>query len=464
MTKRWLTGAVFTVLFAGCGAKECKLEDPTSCPGDQACEQVTGRTTPLCFAPVTLAGKVFDVSSSAAISGALVLATDENGAPAGLAVTSGSDGTYSLRIPSVRSDDQGAFVARKVLLRSQAKNFLPFPSGARVSLPIDTSAATRTDASKPYVLQSPQTDLGLSPVPANEQNLPSVSGAVEMGEGQKAVLLVLGDGGSGAGRTALAAADGQFTFFNVPSGGWKLSAYSRGVNYTGVDVAVQGTDVTGVLVKKATTSTATLSGSVQLVAGANGAGTSVVLVVESTFIETLGRGEVPPGLRAPEAGVAPNITGSWSITGIPDGKYVVLAAFENDGNVRDPDPGISGTQLQRITVANGAVSGASAPSFKVTGAVGLVSPGREGVETTSATPTFTWEQYSNADGYVLRVFDTLGVERWQTTLGDKSMVTVAYAGPALTAGQFYQWRVTAMRRSAPTSQTEELRGLFRVQP
>ena len=160
----------------------------------------------------------------------------------------------------------------------------------------------------------------------------------------------------------------------------------------------------------------------QLVAGANGAGTSVVLVVESTFIETLGRGEVPPGLRAPEGGTAPNITGNWSITGIPDGKYVVLAAFENDGNVRDPDPGISGTQLQRITVANGAVSGASSPSFKVTGAVGLVSPGAEGVEATGATPTFKWEQYSNADGYVLKVFDTLGIELWQTMLGDKHKI------------------------------------------
>ena len=446
-------------LLTACGPRECKLDDASTCPAEQICEQVQGKK-PTCFAPVMLQGKVSDLSNGAAIEGALVLATDENGAPAGPAVTSAKDGAYSLRVPSTRTDDKGAFLSRKVMLRSQAKNFVPFPSGARVSLPIDTSAATRTDEAKPFVLTSPQTDIGLTPVDAAAKDLPSVSGTVEMSAEQKSVLLVLEPGG----RTALAAADGKFTFFNVPASALKLSAYSRAANYTVLDVTVASADVTGLELKKSTTGTATLSGNVQLVAGANNGGTSVVLVVESTFVEALGRGEVPPGLRAPEGGVAPNVTGAWSIAGIPDGKYVVLAAFENDGNVRDPDPGISGTQIQRITVAGGAITPASNPSFKVTGAVGMTGPGFEGVETTSATPTFAWTVYSNADGYVLRVFDSLGVEKWQTALGDKSIVTAAYAGPALGAGQFYQWRVTAMRRGAPTSQTEELRGLFRVQP
>ena len=190
----------------------------------------------------------------------------------------------------------------------------------------------------------------------------------------------------------------------------------------------------------------------------------MMLVVESTFIEALGRGEAAPGLRAPEGGTPPNISGAWSISGIPEGKYVVLAAFENDGNVRDPDPGISGTQLQRITVAGGAITPAVQPAFKVTAAVGLVSPGRDGVDSTSATPTFTWETHSNAESYVLRVFNGLGNELWLNPIADKNSTTAVYAGPALAAGQFYQWRLTAIRRGAPTSYTEELRGLFRVQP
>lgn len=449
------------IALSACGPQECKLDDPKSCPTDLTCEQVQGKEKPQCFAPVTLGGKVFDIGTEVGIEGALVLATDENGAPAGLAVTTAADGTYTLRIPSVRTDDKGAFVSRKVLLRSQAKNYVPFPSGSRISLPIDTAAATRSEENKPYELKSVQTDVALSPVESSAQNLPSVSGKVEISADQKSVLLVL-ESGSGPGRTALAGADGAFTFFNVPAGTWKLSAYTRGVNYSALDVAVSGSDVTGLEVKKSTVGTASLSGSVQLVAGANNAGTSVVLVVESTFIETLGRGEVPPGLRAPEGGTAPNVTGAFTISGIPDGKYVVLAAFENDGNVRDPDPGISGTQIQRITVANGALSPAVSPAFKVTAAVNLVSPGRDGVADTSATPTFTWDVYSNADGYQLRVYDSLGVQQWELIIVGKDTVTARYAGPALTAGRYYQWKVVAYRRLAPTSQTEELRGLFRV--
>jgi hypothetical protein len=454
-----LLGGLLALSLSACGPAECKLDDPSSCPKEQVCEVVTGKDKPLCFAPVQLEGRVYDLSTTSGIEGASVVATDENGAPAGPAVISTTDGKYTLRVPSTRTDDKGTYTARKVLLRSQAKNYVPFPSGSRISLPVDTSAAMREADGKPYILKSAQTDIGLSPVMAASMNLPTVSGTVEMSADQKSVMLVLEPGGV----TTLAASDGKFTFFNVPAGTFKISAYSRGVNYTPVDVTVAADEVKDLAVKKASTSTATLSGSVQLVAGANNAGTSVVLVVESTFVESLGRGEVPPGLRAPESG-APNISGSWTISGIPDGRYVVLAAFENDGNVRDPDPGISGTQIQHIVVSGGALTPSVSPAFKVTGAVAIVSPGKDGVEDTGATPTFTWSVYSNADAYQLKVFDGLGNTIWTNDIGSKDTVTAAYGGPALTAGQFYQWRVTAIRRSAPTSQTEELRGLFRVAP
>ncbi|MFT3707283.1 MAG: hypothetical protein QM817_06415 [Archangium sp.] len=111
---------------------------------------------------------------------------------------------------------------------------------------------------------------------------------------------------------------------------------------------------------------------------------------------------------------------------------------------------------------SGGVISSGAPSFKITGAVELNSPGKDGIDSVSATPTFSWGSYSNADAWVVRVFDQLGNQIWEQSIGDKGTTTLTYAGPALTAGQYYQWRVTAMRRGAPTSLSEELRGLFKV--
>lgn len=448
--------ALMMVIASACAPRECDVSDPNTCRTDQVCEQVEGGKSQ-CFAPVFVNGQVFDLSNSAGVAGAQVLATDENGAPIGVPVTSKSDGTYSMRVPATRSNDKGALAAKKLMLRSQAKNYVPFPSGARISLPIDLTTATRAGENEAWILSSELTGIGLSPVSASELGLPTVSGTIEAGA---AVLVVL-EQGTARGRSTLAAPDGSFSFFNVPPGDATISAYRRNQNYTPATVTVADVDVTGVTLARAAAVPASLSGSVQLVAGANGDGTSVVLAVESTFIEALGRGEVPPGLRAPGTG-APDITGAWSITGIPDGKYVVLAAFENDDNVRDPDQGISGTDLVHIVVAGGSLTGASSPQFKVTGSVKMVSPGAEGIDETSATPTFTWKKYSNADAYTLKVFNALGDLIWTFEIPDGGTTSAAYAGPALAVGQTYQWRLIANRNGGPTSFTEELRGLFIV--
>ena len=463
MTTRVLTVAtLFTAaIFSGCAQRECRLDDPNACSADTTCEAVQNRTTGLCLPPVVVEGKVFDLASKAGIEGAQVTALDANGAPVGAGAVTAADGTYKLRVPSTRTDEQGNFVARKVLLRAQAKNYVPFPSGTRVSLPLDTADATRADANQPWVKAGGLADIGLQALPAGEQGRPAVRGKVEVSGDQKGVLVAL-EPATGMALTTIPAADGTFVVFNVPAGTWQAQAYSRGYNYTSVPVTVASADVAGVDLKKAGTAAATMGGQVQLVAGANNAGTSVVMVLESTFNASLVRGEVPPGLRAPEPGVAPNISGAYSITGIPDGKYVVLAAFENDDNVRDPDPGISGTQIQHVTVTAGAVS--VNPSFKVTGAVKMVGPGAgDTVELITGSPTFRWEAYSNADGYQLVVLDALGNKVWENLTVPAGSTSLAYGGPALEAGRTYQWRVTAMRRGAPTSMTEDLRGLFQLQ-
>ncbi|MGA9523046.1 MAG: hypothetical protein WBV82_16375 [Myxococcaceae bacterium] len=278
-------------------------------------------------------------------------------------------------------------------------------------------------------------------------------------------MLVVAEAAGQTGNSAIADASGEFIVFNVPPGAWTVRGFSQGVNYTPAELTVEaGTDVTGVELARDTTPVGKIDGSVQVVS-ATGA-TSVVLVVASTFNENLARGEVPPGLRTPAPGTSPNIVGDFTIEGVPDGDYVVLAAFESDGLVRDPNTNTSGTELQRVTVSNGAANREA--TFKITDAVEIVSPGAgDTLEATSAIPTFTWVKYPQTQAYNVYVFDTFGNEVWSAvdlSLGSSGNVSLDYGGPALQSGQIYQWRAVAIANGGqPISQTEDLKGVFRVE-
>jgi hypothetical protein len=138
----------------------------------------------------------------------------------------------------------------------------------------------------------------------------------------------------------------------------------------------------------------------------------VVLVPVSVFNDNLLRGPVPFGLRAPDPGLDPDVSGAFTIFGVPAGTYKVLAAFENDFLVRDPDTSIGGTELQEITVESGRDQ-TIAEGFKITGALDVVGPGAEVPEVVSGTPTFVFADDSSEDGYIVRVFDVFGEVMWE---------------------------------------------------
>jgi hypothetical protein len=232
----------------------------------------------------------------------------------------------------------------------------------------------------------------------------------------------------------------------------------------------EGQTTSGVDLARLGGASGSVSGNVTIVNAPGGSATSVVLVVASTFNATTKRGDVPPGLRAPRSG-APNVDGSFTIDGVPDGTYKVLAAFENDGLVRDPDPNIAGTQIVEVTSTGNATT--LPESFKITGALTVVSPGG-GDEPTAVmgAPTLIWADDSSEDYYVLEVFDSAGNLIWEDPdvpgVSGSPTVSVLYAGPALEPGRTYQFRATSWRDTGgsdpgPISNTEDLHGLMIAQ-
>ena len=418
-----------------------------------------------CYAPTILRGMVKDTSNGEPVKGAHVMALNEQGAPVTDVAETDATGNYELAVPAAR-DDGGKPVDTKFTLRAAAQDYQAFPYGARVSLPVDVEGAPVEDGR--YVVESALTTIDLIPLPAGDRSRIEGSIVAHDGDADAPVggVLVVAKGDDGV-ESAISDQSGAFTVFNVPAGEQELKAYGANIQIESKSVTVTEDSLTGVSLHELDGATTTVSGSVQLVNAAGGSKTSVILVVEDTFDKDVARGEAPRGLRSPETG-APNVSGAFSITGVPAGKYVVLAAYENDDLVRDPDTNISGTDFVHIEVMAGEPTLAISDGFKVTQALGTVSPGVEGPEAVTEKPDLVWMDDSSEDGYDLRVFDALGNEVWQKlelppVKGAKN-VTVKYEGP-LDPGMYYQFRVTSWREPgqgerAPISTTEDLRGVF----
>jgi hypothetical protein len=443
---------VFGVVAQGCSSgpatnAACSIEAQTGCKQGQVCETVAGKG-PACFEPVSFVGKVIDAQTSAGIASARVVARDPNGAAVSNVAVSAADGTYKLVVPAPRDAD-GKPVSAQYTLRADAQNYAPFPSGLRVALPIDVKTATGT----PPIVQSSPTTIAL--LPLGKTGLGRIAGTVKSTSAPPGGTLVVAQGGA----TGIADRAGAFVVFNVEAGAKEVRGYASGVNLKPATAnVVADQEAGGVDLLEAGAATASVTGSVNIVNAPGGSVTSVVLAVEDTFNANLERGDVPRGLRAG------NVTGAFEIKNVPDGKYVVLAAFENDGLVRDPDPNIAGTQIPHITMAGAAIA---AGNFKVTEALAVISPGANDPEPVMGNPTFAWKDDSSETGYALVVFDDFGTKVWEDTMipsfKGSGNPTLLYAGPALTKTRYYQWRVTSLKMGAPISKSEELRGVFIAQ-
>lgn len=440
------------MFLAGCGDpnKEDDTNDETDpacepatedgCADLQVCEEVDGGE-PACFDPLYIGGSVFALSDGAPIGEARVVVMDVNGAPVSEVAISDPDGAYRVMVPTTRQED-GTPVSYAVTLRADAAGFMPFPSSFRPALPVDTSGAAAVTGA--WLVANSSTDIGLIEVPLGT-GTGIIAGTCEIPEIGGGALVTAGRASGIADR------DGSFAIFNLDPGSYTVNAWRAGFDYTPASASVSADLTTTVSLSLAGEASGEVNGSVQIVNAPGGSVTSVILVVESTFDEALARGELPPGLRAG------GVSGSFSISGVPAGDWVVLAAFENDDLVRDPDPSIGGTQIQHVTVNGDTVS---TEGFKVTEALAILSPAQG--EQVNDSPTLSWVDDSSEDEYWIVVYDAFGRVIWETVVdratGDDP--SVAWGGPPLDVGMYYQLKVTSIKDGDPISTSEDLSGVF----
>lgn len=440
--------------------------DPAAsqCGGNLVCAELESGEHK-CFLPILITGSVFDAKTTGPAAGAHVIALDEQStAITDVAVTDAA-GKYELDVPTVRvatGEPAPGFFKSSFTMRSSSAGYQTFPGGIRTALPIDANSAKQSAAG--WVIETPLTKIALVPLPAEELGRVAISGQVKADKGSAGVLVVAeSDKGSAS---ALSDASGHYTIFNVADGNYTVSGYAVGLQLKSAPATVQGKAVTGIDLAQSSDALGSISGSLQLVNASSGTATSVVLVVASTFSDTFVRGEVPRGLRTPLSG-PPSVTGEFTIADVPQGNYVVLAGFEDDLLVLDPDPNISGTQLVKVKVDAPGTAITLPSSFKVTDSLVIKAPGAQEAEAVSEPLTFRWVDDSSEEYYSIVVYDSYGNTVWENPMVPSvsgGEVTVPYGGPKLEQGLYYQFRATSWRspggKPGAISKTEDLLGVF----
>ncbi len=455
-------------------------EDPEAriCADGFVCEPVAASEGYVCSTPLRIRGLIHDALNGLPLPDAYVTVLDQTGAPSSDVSISAIDGSYELLVSAYRNE--AGDVPNDAIYKLQvfAADYQPFPYGVRPALPIDTGEAKvetetivdpDTDEEKVVeylVIDNPTTSVDMIPLPESERGGATIFGNI--GGERPGGTLVVAEGGPAPAPYGIADLSGEYVVFNVPAGASTIKGYRRGLELDTASVNATGV-VTGVnlaAIAEDPDGLGSVSGAVNIVNAPGGSLTSVVLVPSSVFNEIFELGPVPFGLRVPDPGLGPDVDGGFQFLGVPEGTYKVLAAFENDLLVRDPDTNIAGTAIQEITMApSGAVT--VEENFKVTEALAVVSPGAEDPELVDATPTLIWADDSSEDNYELVVYNALGELMLENLdvprVTGSETVEYVYDGMALVPGMYYQFRAKSIKGTSPISRTEDLRGVFIAQ-
>lgn len=402
-------------------------------------------------------GMVRDAADSSAIEGANVMLYDADANEPVNRMFTNDKGRYGFDI------EEGNYY-----LKVEVLGYYPMPAKDGAPIPFQT-IADDTTWQVVYLDQNP-----------NARTLGGFSGTVKTvtDEGIPGVLVITSSAsGVFSGASGY---DGYYVFYNIPPGTYTVECHKAGYiqDSTGIYVQVTAGSVTQNIVLLMSAGTfGTVSGNVSFVA-VNNPDTGI----DVTMIHP----EAQEAIPSLTTSINPN-SGAYSITNIPFDTYIVWASYRNDGYVMDPDAIHKfGLAISTLSAANPDTS----VSFKVTGAVYLISPTNapDSVYPTpvyTTRPAFTWmktSSYASAKEYVIEVFNSNGQVIWggfdssgvikhpKIEPGDTMSVVYNFDSSAvdsLHVGETYRWKAYADNDATANVQTllsssERLMGLFKV--
>jgi hypothetical protein len=426
------------VALAACGSDgpACILDTNANCPETLQCETVAGADQPICVPPVVVVGSVFQSTpAKPGVSAARVLLLDELGVAAAPAGISDFAGRFEVRVRAPRTADLRPLSAPRGL-RVEASGFQMYPAAYRPAPTIDLADATLTVRGDRFALTSAATQVALIPAPTG--GIARVSGHVVLPATPAPVLVVAEpQDRSDGGGVSLADSTGAFDVFGLLPGNYLVRGVSLGLAFKARNITLNAGERGTLDIPADAGAGVRVVGGVSLVGGP----TTASLAVAETFEPNAPTAEIVPGTQRslPSAG-------TFTIEGVPPGRYVVLAGFGIDGFQR---------AFTAIEVAGVDVT---VPPLTLAPALPIVSPGANGPEAVTVRPTIAW-QAAGASDYHVEVSDGRGVVIWDRFLAG-SATSVAYDG-SFTLGGFYQAHVTARDGAGiPLSRTDELRGVF----
>jgi len=427
----------------------CDVATNFGCDPALQCETVEGRTEPTCLSPVVVRGAIYDISSHLPVMNPRILVIGADGAPIGAAITGGSDGTYQVRISAPR-DASFQPLSKRLTLWVSAPGFGTFPDRWRAAPVLDLVNAKTNAAKDALVLASSDTDVPLLPF-GGGPGRDVLSGKLPPPTPNAPVLVVAVTDSSLSGPLGVSTlADGQggYVLYGLPPAQYTIRAYTKGANYGEAPIALSAGEQTSLNLPSNPTPTSKVSGRIQIA----GAGTppTVALFIAGTYDVDSGRGDLPQGLTTTASS-----DGSFSLSGVPSGRYVVVPSPDNDGQALVGAPLVDAPPTVDVTAGVDAIV---TSAIRIAPAVKILGPGANGPEALVAPPTLSWQAVSGAESYRVTVISGVDVAAWEpkTTTG----TTIPYGGQ-FAAGGFYRFRVQALDgKGVLIASSEDLRGIF----